>query len=158
MLHARTSAVRHVAQQETVPAGGSNSSSGKAAGESKPEAYHRGYVEDFDEPRTKQADCFSILLCHEFLQKGIAFIPFTMPAVGIDVPRLADIDEYAPPCNRAMFSMGQRSERVIRAGDHVAPKSKRLHRHRCKPMRHNRETCALRIRHRYEKGALRNQR
>jgi len=24
----------------------------KAAGESKPEAYHLGYVEDFDEPRT----------------------------------------------------------------------------------------------------------
>ena len=30
--------------------------------ESKPEAYPRGYVEDFDEPRTKLADCFSILL------------------------------------------------------------------------------------------------
>ena len=35
---------------------------GKAGGESKPEAYPRGYVEDFDEPRTKLADCFSILL------------------------------------------------------------------------------------------------
>jgi len=34
----------------------------KAAGESKPEAYPRGYVEDFDEPRTKLADCFSILI------------------------------------------------------------------------------------------------
>ena len=34
----------------------------KAAGESKPEAYPRGYVEDFDEPRTKLADFFSILL------------------------------------------------------------------------------------------------
>jgi hypothetical protein len=34
----------------------------KAAGDSKPEAYPRGYVEDFDEPRTKVADCFSILL------------------------------------------------------------------------------------------------
>ena len=34
----------------------------KAAGESKPEAYPRGYVEDFDESRTKLTDFFSILL------------------------------------------------------------------------------------------------
>ena len=34
----------------------------KARGESKPEAYPRGYVEDFDESRTKLADFFSILL------------------------------------------------------------------------------------------------
>ena len=34
----------------------------KAAGESKPEAYPRGYVEDFDEPRTMLAAFFSILL------------------------------------------------------------------------------------------------
>jgi hypothetical protein len=34
----------------------------KAAGESKPEAYPLGYVEDFDELRTKLADFFSILL------------------------------------------------------------------------------------------------
>ena len=34
----------------------------KAAGESKPEAYPLGYVEDFDEPRTKLANFFSILL------------------------------------------------------------------------------------------------
>jgi hypothetical protein len=34
----------------------------KAAGESKPEAYPRGYVEDFDELRTKLADFFSILI------------------------------------------------------------------------------------------------
>jgi hypothetical protein len=33
----------------------------KAAGESKPEAYPLGYVEDFDEPRTKLAGFFSIL-------------------------------------------------------------------------------------------------
>jgi len=33
----------------------------KAAGESKPEAYPLGYVEDFDEPRTKLANIFSIL-------------------------------------------------------------------------------------------------
>ena len=34
----------------------------KAAGESKPEAYPQGYVEDFGEPRTKLAGFFSILL------------------------------------------------------------------------------------------------
>jgi hypothetical protein len=34
----------------------------KAAGESKPEAYPLGYVEDFDESRTKLAGFFSILL------------------------------------------------------------------------------------------------
>ena len=35
--------------------------SNEAAGESKPEAYPQGYVEDFDEPRTKLGVCFSIL-------------------------------------------------------------------------------------------------
>ena len=35
--------------------------SSKAAGEPKPEEYPLGYVEDFDEPRTKLADFFSIL-------------------------------------------------------------------------------------------------
>ena len=39
----------------------SKCSSSKAAGESKPEAYPLGYVEDFDELRTKLADIFSIL-------------------------------------------------------------------------------------------------
>ena len=34
----------------------------KAAGESKPDAYPLGYVEDFDELRTKLADFFSIPL------------------------------------------------------------------------------------------------
>jgi hypothetical protein len=34
----------------------------KAAGESKPEAYPLGYVEDFDELRTKLTGLFSILL------------------------------------------------------------------------------------------------
>ena len=37
----------------------------KAAGESKPEAYPQGYVEDFDEPRTKLAGFFSSLLSGE---------------------------------------------------------------------------------------------
>ena len=39
--------------------------SSKAAGESKPEAYLLGYVEDFDEPRTKLAAFFSSLLIRE---------------------------------------------------------------------------------------------
>ena len=34
----------------------------KAADESKPEAYPQGYVEDFDETRTKLGGIFSILL------------------------------------------------------------------------------------------------
>ena len=33
----------------------------KAAGDSKPEAYPLGYVEDFEEPRTLLAGFFSIL-------------------------------------------------------------------------------------------------
>ena len=37
-------------------------SSSKAAGDSKPEVYPQGYVEDFDEPRTKLADFFNTLL------------------------------------------------------------------------------------------------
>ena len=49
-------------QQQNIPAECSNSSSSKAAGESKPEAYPQGYVEDFDEPRTKLAGFFSSLL------------------------------------------------------------------------------------------------
>ena len=48
--------------QDTDPAGCSKRPSSKAAGESKPEAYPRGYVEDFDEPRTPLANFFSILL------------------------------------------------------------------------------------------------
>jgi len=44
------------------PTGCSKSSSSEAAGESKPEAYPQGYVEDFDETRTKLAGFFSILL------------------------------------------------------------------------------------------------
>ncbi len=50
-----------VAQQGIVRAECSKSLSSKAAGESKPEAYPLGYVEDFDEPRTKLEDFFSIL-------------------------------------------------------------------------------------------------
>ncbi len=113
-----------------------------------------GVLEQRDWPTL--ADFFSILLAHESFEKRIPFGPFTMPAVGIDVPRLADIDEGAPPSSRTMFGMGQRSERVIRAGDHEAPKGERDHRHRDKSTRRGREACALRIGHRHEKRALRN--
>ena len=50
-----------MAQQGNNLAGCSKRPSSKAAGESKPEAYPQGYVEDFDEPRTKLAGFFSIL-------------------------------------------------------------------------------------------------
>ena len=43
-------------------AGCSNRPFSKATGESEPEAYPLGYVEDFDEPRTPLTGCFSILL------------------------------------------------------------------------------------------------
>jgi hypothetical protein len=51
-------------QQFTVQivSGCSKRPSSEAAGESKPEAYPQGYVEDFDESRTKLADFFSILI------------------------------------------------------------------------------------------------
>ena len=45
-----------------IVSGCSKRPSSKAAGESKPEAYPQGYVEDFDELRRKLADFFSILL------------------------------------------------------------------------------------------------
>jgi hypothetical protein len=48
--------------EENYPTGCSKSLFSKAAGESKPEAYPQGYVEDFDEPRTKLAGFFSIRL------------------------------------------------------------------------------------------------
>ena len=50
-----------MAQQGNTLAGCSKSSSSKAAGDSKPEAYPQGYVEDFDEPRTTLASFLSIL-------------------------------------------------------------------------------------------------
>ena len=52
----------HVRGNRQTLAGCSKRPSSKAAGESKPEAYPQGYVEDFDEPRTKLAGFFSILL------------------------------------------------------------------------------------------------
>src|SRR6185295_3509067 len=50
-----------VGTRERLLAGCSKRPSSKAAGESKPEAYPLGYVEDFDELRTQLADFFSIL-------------------------------------------------------------------------------------------------
>src|SRR5580765_4737762 len=47
--------------QSFARTGCSKSPSSKAAGESKPEAYPLGYVEDFEEPRTPLAGFFSIL-------------------------------------------------------------------------------------------------
>jgi hypothetical protein len=51
-----------VGTREQLPAGCSKRPSSKAAGESKPEAYPLGYVEDFDEPRTTLAAFFNVLL------------------------------------------------------------------------------------------------
>jgi len=101
-------------------------------------------------------DFSSILLAHESLKKRISLAPFAMPAGSIDVTRLADIDEGAPPSSRTMFGMDQRSERVIRTGDHEAPKCERRHRHRDKPARRGGEACVLWIWHRHEKCALRS--
>jgi hypothetical protein len=50
-----------MAQQENSPVGCSKRPASKAAGESKLEAYPQGYAEDFDVPRTKLRDLFSIL-------------------------------------------------------------------------------------------------
>jgi hypothetical protein len=49
-------------RHESRFAGCSKSPFSKAGGESKPEEYPLGYVEDFDDPRTKLAGFFSILL------------------------------------------------------------------------------------------------
>jgi len=50
---------------------------GKAAGELKPEAYPQWCVEDFDEPRTKLAGFFSILL-------GFGFAVIQMPMLPVE--------------------------------------------------------------------------
>ncbi len=63
----------HLELEDNTPAGCSKRPSSKAAGEWKPEAYPQGYVEDFDEPRTKLADFFSTLLCF-----GLAIIKMPM--------------------------------------------------------------------------------
>jgi hypothetical protein len=57
----------------------SKSPSSKAAGESKPEAYPLGSVENFDESRTPLADFFSILLgAAAFRTKGGFFCCITL--------------------------------------------------------------------------------
>jgi hypothetical protein len=53
---------RCVYTAKVIPAGLSKRSTNKAAGESKPEAYPLGYVEDFDEPRTTLGAVFTSLL------------------------------------------------------------------------------------------------
>ena len=50
------------AQADEHNTGCSKRSSNEAAGESQPEAYPLGYVEDCDEPRTKLGTFFSSLL------------------------------------------------------------------------------------------------
>ncbi len=71
-------------QQQNTPAGCSKRPSSKAAGDSKPEAYPQGYVEDFDEPRTKLAGFFSTLLSalEAGLQKRGSGLPSLCRRVG----------------------------------------------------------------------------
>ena len=62
----------------------------KAAGESKPEAYPQGYVEDFDEPRTPLADFFNSLL-NGFLNFAATQAPCANPnAFGLTVDQRSD--------------------------------------------------------------------
>jgi hypothetical protein len=51
-----------IGARERLHAGCSKRPFSKAAGESKPEAYPLGYVEDFDDPRTTLAAFFNTLL------------------------------------------------------------------------------------------------
>src|SRR3989449_11732574 len=67
-----------------VKAGCSKRPSSKAAGESKPEAYPLGYVEDFDESRTKLAGFFSIVM---LLNARLALQPPDILHDLIDIPR-----------------------------------------------------------------------
>ena len=76
-----------------------------------------GYVEGLNDARTRLADFFSSLLAGDgtsilrsslnnlnghrlpcqLLKDRVAFVPFTMPTVGIDVACLSNIDEAAAP-------------------------------------------------------------
>ena len=68
----------------SVSAGCSKRLFSEAAGESKPEAYPQGYVEDFDEPRTKLADFFSILLvARRFEVAGRPVLPWDRRLFGL---------------------------------------------------------------------------
>ena len=60
-IHKTTKGLSYSADIKIV-SGCSKRPSSEAAGESKPEAYPQGYVEDFDELRTKLTDFFSSLL------------------------------------------------------------------------------------------------
>jgi len=66
----------------------------EAAGKSKPEAYPLGYVEDFDEPRTKLGVFFIILitcirLCAvtPFLALRLVLVPIVRPPSCVAVPQ-----------------------------------------------------------------------
>ncbi len=107
-----------------------------------------------DDSRPLRWRTFSAPCHHEFSQQLIALVPLTMPALCVDMSRLADIDEPAPPGSRTVSGMGQRSERIVPAGDHQTPKGEGLHRHRLKPASRGGETFALRVWHRHEKSAL----
>ena len=84
-------------------AGCSKGSPSKAAGESKPEAYPLGYVEDFDKLRTKLANFFSILLglhqhLHELLRFGSSPVTRTEDLVA-DHPLSIDHERHREtPC------------------------------------------------------------
>ena len=56
----------------------------EAAGETKPEAYPLGYVEDFDEPRTPLADFLSILLSSALFEGRQVFHRFPSCRTGFD--------------------------------------------------------------------------
>jgi hypothetical protein len=66
----------------------------KIQGESNPEAYPRGYVEDFDEPRTMLADFFSILPTSCFMPKLIQASSVRSQSKLVVRPGVAC---YAPP-------------------------------------------------------------
>jgi hypothetical protein len=96
---------------EEYGSGCSKSPFSKAAGESKPEAYPRGYVEDFDETRTKLAGFFSILLARLLgTVKADAKLDRTM--VGFTVGTRAG-DLGSPVCGFLVES----AERISAFGD-----------------------------------------
>src|SRR6185503_12582177 len=83
--------------EENYPTGCSKSLFSKAAGESKPDAYPQGYVEDFDEPRTKLADFFSIRMKGITLAGGWnARQPQAAPDVRRTTPHPQKQDIYEP--------------------------------------------------------------
>src|ERR1043165_6839127 len=88
----------------------------------------------------KTDSCFTILLGHESVKQIITLLPFTMPAVGIDVSCLADINKHTSPSHRTIFGVSQRSKWVVGTGNHKTSKHKGRQRHRSKPPCRGRET------------------